>query len=64
MVEASKFLFDKATVGMECCDLIHPWTKECLDGTSSMLWNSIKGSYKFYAALYVVGYLITFYNND
>ncbi|KAL0832269.1 hypothetical protein ABMA28_001716 [Loxostege sticticalis] len=58
MVEASKLWFEKACGSSECRTLIHPWTDTCLDATKSMLWSCIKGSYKFYAMVYVIQILM------
>lgn len=54
MVEASKFLFDKSCPDSPCFELIHPWTRNCSDATASMLSSCVKGSYKFYAMVYLV----------
>lgn len=54
MVEASKFWFEKACSACECHTLIHPWTYKCSDATATMLMSCIKGSYKFYAMVYLV----------
>lgn len=58
MVEASKLWFEKACSASECHNLIHPWTYKCTDATSSMLISCIKGSYKFYAMVYVLQILM------
>lgn len=58
MVETSKFWFEKACGDAQCRELIHPWTKSCTDATVKMLLDSIKGSYKFYAAVYMVQILM------
>lgn len=57
MVEASKLWFEKACSGCRCDELIHPWTYKCSDATASMLMSNIKGSYKFYAMVYLVSIL-------
>lgn len=57
MVEASKLWFERTCSGCECNDLIHPWTYTCSDATRSMLFSCIKGSYKFYAVVYLVSSL-------
>lgn len=54
MVEASKLLFDRGCKDCECSELIHPWTHKCSDATTTMLLSCIKGSYKFYAMVYLV----------
>lgn len=61
MVEASKLWFEKACSDSNCHTLIHPWTASCNNATSSMLLSCIKGSYKFYAMVYLVS--ITSYLN-
>ncbi|XP_049871026.1 transmembrane protein 135-like isoform X2 [Pectinophora gossypiella] len=58
MVEASKLLFDKGCRDSECYELIHPWTRNCSDATSTMLLSCIKGSYKFYAMVYLIQILM------
>lgn len=58
MVEASKFWFDKACADSECQELIHPWMQGCSNATASMLLHCIKGSYKFYAIVYLVSMLL------
>ncbi|VVC91474.1 unnamed protein product [Leptidea sinapis] len=58
MVEASKFLFERACSSCDCSTLIHPWTQKCSDATFSMLFNCIKGSYKFYAMVYIIQILM------
>ncbi|CAG9787102.1 unnamed protein product [Diatraea saccharalis] len=58
MVEASKFWFEKACGSSECKSLIHPWTDRCCDATTSMLWHCIRGSYKFYAMVYLIQILM------
>jgi hypothetical protein len=37
-----------------CHELIHPWSKNCVEANWMLLGSSIVGSYKFYAVLYVV----------
>lgn len=54
MVEASKLMFDRACGECKCSELIHPWTYRCSDATYTMLLSCIKGSYKFYAMVYLV----------
>ncbi|KAG6444987.1 hypothetical protein O3G_MSEX003680 [Manduca sexta] len=58
MVEASKLWFEKACSASPCNDLIHPWTPRCTDATASMLLSCIKGSYKFYAMVYILQILM------
>lgn len=54
MVEASKHWFEKACSNAPCNTLIHPWTQKCTDATGTMLLSCIKGSYRFYAMVYLV----------
>lgn len=62
MVEASKYWFEKACSDSKCHELIHPWTYKCGDATVTMLLSNIKGSYKFYAMVYLVsGHLFFIY---
>ncbi|OWR50748.1 transmembrane protein 135-like isoform X2 [Danaus plexippus] len=58
MVEASKFWFEKACSSAPCNVLIHPWTQKCGDATTTMLLSCIKGSYKFYAMVYLIQILM------
>ncbi|CAK1579596.1 unnamed protein product [Parnassius mnemosyne] len=58
MVEASKHWFEKACSHAPCNTLIHPWTQKCTDATASMLMSCIKGSYKFYAMVYLIQILM------
>lgn len=58
MVEASKFLFETACRQCSCHELIHPWTYKCSDATATMLMSCIKGSYKFYAMVYLIQILM------
>ncbi|XP_013174118.1 PREDICTED: transmembrane protein 135-like isoform X2 [Papilio xuthus] len=58
MVEASKFWFEKACSHAPCNTLIHPWTSTCKDATATMLLSCIKGSYKFYAMVYLIQILM------
>lgn len=50
--------FERTCSGCECNDLIHPWTYKCSDATQSMLLSCIKGSYKFYAIIYLIQILM------
>lgn len=54
MVEASKLWFEAACSDCRCHELIHPWTYRCSDATRTMLIGCIRGSYKFYAMVYLV----------
>ncbi|XP_048477695.1 transmembrane protein 135 isoform X2 [Plutella xylostella] len=58
MVEASKYWFEKACSDSKCHELIHPWTYKCGDATVTMLLSNIKGSYKFYAMVYLIQILM------
>ncbi|XP_041968238.1 transmembrane protein 135-like isoform X2 [Aricia agestis] len=58
MVEASKFWFEKACSDFDCPILIHPWTHKCTDATTSMVASCIRGSYKFYAMVYIIQILM------
>lgn len=58
MVEASKYWFDRACSSSNCHELIHPWTQKCGDATVSMFLNGVKGSYKFYAVVYLIQILM------
>ncbi|KAI8420718.1 hypothetical protein MSG28_007946 [Choristoneura fumiferana] len=53
MVEASKHFFEKVVGGCTCHEMAHPWSKSCFNGNMIMLASCIKGSYKFYALVYV-----------
>ncbi|XP_047025798.1 transmembrane protein 135-like [Helicoverpa zea] len=58
MVEASKLWFETACSSCKCHELIHPWTYRCSDATRTMLISCTKGSYKFYAMIYLVQILM------
>ncbi|CAB3222302.1 unnamed protein product [Arctia plantaginis] len=58
MVEASKLWFEKACSSCSCSELIHPWTYKCSDATATMLMSNIRGSYKFYAMVYLIQILM------
>ncbi|XP_013142340.1 PREDICTED: transmembrane protein 135-like [Papilio polytes] len=58
MVEASKLWFETACSHAPCNTLIHPWTSTCKDATATMLLSCIKGSYKFYAMVYLIQILM------
>ncbi|XP_053605375.1 transmembrane protein 135-like isoform X2 [Plodia interpunctella] len=58
MVEASKLWFERACSDRSCGEIIHPWTNNCMDATATMLMNCIKGSYKFYAMVYLIQILM------
>ncbi|KAM3959765.1 transmembrane protein 135 [Aphomia sociella] len=58
MVEASKLMFEKACGACQCHELIHPWTYSCGNATASMLVSCIRGSYKFYAMVYLIQILM------
>ncbi|XP_013188146.1 transmembrane protein 135 isoform X2 [Amyelois transitella] len=58
MVEASKLWFEKACSTRSCREIIHPWTTSCTDATATMLMSCIKGSYKFYAMVYLIQILM------
>ncbi|KAJ8724295.1 hypothetical protein PYW08_015769 [Mythimna loreyi] len=58
MVEASKLWFEAACSDCRCHELIHPWTYRCSDATRTMLISCIRGSYKFYAMVYLIQILM------
>ncbi|XP_075976313.1 transmembrane protein 135-like [Anticarsia gemmatalis] len=58
MVAVSKHLFEELYQNVPCQAIVHPWTDSCSKAAVTVFTNSVIGSAKFYAIVYLVQILM------